>query len=139
MLRAHHPILLMSLLALVPVSAELAPRAAPAAAPAKETASKPMSPDAVARLLAQLKEIDDSYRTKRNSYALSLVPRLLEAGGNDDKAFTLWLEATKVQDYEAEGKSATDFSDFRNGKAKDLRNNPSFTTQLRLQCRFLAL
>ncbi|MDB6071042.1 MAG: hypothetical protein JWL81_2213 [Verrucomicrobiales bacterium] len=112
----------------------------PAAEPAvPEAPSKPLTVDSTQKLLNQLKEIDASLQGKRSAYNASLLPKLQDAGNNDDKAFALWMDATKDQDFEAQGKSATEFSDFRNGKAKELRLNAGFTTQLRLQCRFLAL
>lgn len=112
----------------------------PAAEPTvPETPAKPLTGDSTRKLLTQLKEIDESLHGKRSAYNASLLPKLQDAGNNDDKAFALWLDATKDQDFEAQGKTATEFSDFRNGKAKELRLNAGFTTQLRLQCRFLAL
>lgn len=115
------------------------PVRAPSAAPSATTPEAPLTKDSTGKLLAELEEIDASLRGKRTSYNAGLLPRLNEAAASQDKAFSLWLEATKEQDFELEGRSATEFSDFRNGKAKDLRGKDSFTTQLRLQCRFLAL
>jgi len=134
------PLFLFSLLVLHPAHAELQPRPAAPEPPVKETtAAKPLKDVEVDKLLDQLKEIDSTLKGKRSSYNASLVPRLKEAGNNDEKAFALWLEATKDVDFEAQGRTATEFSDFRNGKGKELRTNTSFTSQLRLQCRFLAL
>ncbi len=134
------PLLAFSLYLLPSAQSELQPRTPATEPPPKEsTPAKPLKEADVEKLLDQLQEIDSSLKGKRQSYNASLLPRLKEAGNNDDKAFALWLEATKEQDFEAQGKTATEFSDFRNGKGKELRTNPSFTGQLRLQCRFLAL
>lgn len=131
---------IVSLFLIHSAQAELQPRTpAPEPPPKETTPAKPLKEAEVDKLLNQLQEIDSSLKGKRNSYNASLLPRLKEAGNNDDKAFALWLEATREQDFEAQGKTATEFSDFRNGKGKELRTNASFTTQLRLQCRFLAL
>ena len=133
-------IVLLSLASCSPAFAGLPSRTTPAAPPAKETvAAKPLNSAAVDKLLAQLEEIDSSLKGKRSAYNTSVLPKLKEAGTNDDKAFALWLDAMRDQEYEAQGRTATEFSDFRNGKAKELRGDPSFTTQLRLQCQFLAL
>ncbi len=131
--------LLLLLASLAPASAELLPKAAPAPPPAAPSTPRPLSAPNLEKLLAQLTEISTSLQGKRNAYNATLLPRLNEAAASDDKAFSLWLEATKDQDYETQGRSATEFSDFRNGKAKELRNQATFTAQLRLQCRFLAL
>lgn len=131
---------LILLMAGMPCMAGLAPRAAaptPAELPAVD--AKPLSGDATQKLLDQLEEIHTSLQEKRQAYNLGLLPKLKEAAANDDKAFALWLDATREIDFEAQGKTATEFSDFRNGKGKELRTTASFTNQLRLQCRFLAL
>ncbi len=127
------------LLSILPGTAGLAPRAATADPAAMETPSKPLSSEATQKLLEQLEEIDEALQEKRKAYNTGLLPRLREAAANDDKAFALWLEATREIDYEVQGRSATEFSDFRNGKGKELRTTASFTNQLRLQCRFLTL
>ena len=133
-------IVLLSLASISPALAALQARTTPADPPAKETvAAKPLTGDAVDKLLAQLAEIDTSLKGKRSAYNASVLPKLKDAGANDDKAFALWLDAMRDQEYEAQGRTATEFSDFRNGKAKELRGDPAFTTQLRLQCQFLAL
>ena len=133
-------IVLLSLASISPALAALQARTTPADPPAKETvATKPLTGDAVDKLLAQLAEIDTSLKGKRSAYNASVLPKLKDAGANDDKAFALWLDAMRDQEYEAQGRTATEFSDFRNGKAKELRGDPAFTTQLRLQCQFLAL
>jgi hypothetical protein len=130
---------LVLLLSMLPGTAGLSPRAAAADPAAVQTPSKPLSIEATQKLLEQLEEIDEALQEKRNAYNTGLLPRLKEAAANDDKAFALWLEATREIDYEAQGRSATEFSDFRNGKGKELRTSASFTNQLRLQCRFLTL
>ncbi len=133
-------VFLLGLASLSPSSfAALPVKTGPAASTAPETPAKPLTGDSLQKLLTQLQEIDTSLKGKRNAYNMSLLPRLNEAGANDDKAFSLWLDAMKEQDFEMQGKTATEFSDFRNGKGKELRTNAGFTTQLRLQCKFLSL
>ena len=133
------PSLLLLFASLAPASAQLLPKSPPAPPAIAETPARPLSDANLEKILAQLTEISSSLQGKRNAYNATLLPRLNEAGANDDKAFNLWLDATKDQEFETQGRSATEFSDFRNGKAKELRNQAPFTTQLRLQCRFLAL
>ncbi|MES2466117.1 MAG: hypothetical protein V4675_02355 [Verrucomicrobiota bacterium] len=135
-----YSVILLSLASISSTFAGLPPRATPAAPPVTGTTpAKPLTGDAVDKLLAQLEEIDTSLKGKRSAYNASVLPKLKDAGANDDKAFALWLDAMRDQEYEVQGRTATEFSDFRNGKAKELRGDPSFTTQLRLQCQFLSL
>lgn len=101
--------------------------------------SKPLKTEDIAKVLEQLTEIQETLNGKRSSYNATVLARLKEASASPDRAFNLWLDAVKQVEYEEQGKSASEFSDFRNGRGKELRTNGDFTAQIRLQVKFLAL
>lgn len=90
------------------------------------------------RLLKQLADIEATLQGKRNSYNNTILTQLKEAGNSEEKSFQLWLDATKQFDWDEQGKTATEFAEWKRTKGKEL-HNPQFMTAVRLEVQYLAV
>lgn len=106
---------------------------APAAGPAK-----PLKDEDLDRIIKQLAAIEANLQGTRSSHNTGLLSQLREAGAAEEKAFALWLDATKEIDFEEKGKSTVEFLDWKRGRGKEM-HNAAFMTAVRLQCKYLAV
>ncbi|MES2708045.1 MAG: hypothetical protein V4726_15745 [Verrucomicrobiota bacterium] len=147
----------LALISLSPLPAQLIPRK-PAPAPAAPSSpvtppatpaapsgpvvppvpGRPLKDEDMDRLLRQLAEIEAALQGKRSSYNNSLLAQLKEAANSEEKSFQLWLDGTKEFDFDENGKTATEFAEWKRTKGKEL-HNPAFMTGLRLQVRYLSV
>lgn len=123
------------------------PAAAPGApSPAPETAevpvpagpAKPLKDEDLDRIIKQLAAIEANLQGTRSSHNTGLLTQLREAGAAEEKAFALWLDATKEIDFDEKGKSTGEFLDWKRGRGKEM-HNAAFMTAVRLQCKYLAV
>lgn len=106
--------------------------------PAATTGGRPLKEVDMDFLLKQLADIEASLQGKRNSYNSTILTQLKEAGNSEEKSFQLWLDATKQFDWDEQGKTATEFAEWKRTKGKEL-HNPQFMTGVRLEVQYLAV
>jgi hypothetical protein len=112
--------------------------ATPASGGTPVPGGRPLKDEDTDRLLKQLADIQTTLQGKRNSYNSTILTQLKEAGNSEEKSFQLWLDATKQFDWDEQGKTATEFAEWKRTKGKEL-HNPQFMTGVRLEVQYLAV
>jgi hypothetical protein len=121
-------------LGVVSAHAQLPPRNS-APAPAAQPAPTPKLLDdaAAAKLLAQLEDVSKTMEEKKYGYNSGIIRDLRDAGSSADKAFNLWLDCTKVIEFDEAGRTATEFSDWKRNQTKSTSNERESVLQMQVQ------
>lgn len=121
----------------LPSSAQLAPRTTPAPAPQPPPSPKLLKDEEIAKKLAELEQINKTLDEQKYGYNAKIIRELREAGVTGDKAFGLWLECKKDVDFDQQGKTMTEFSEWKRRQTKD--PNRERDAELQLQVQWLAI
>ena len=121
-------------LGVVSAHAQLPPRNS-APAPAAQPAPTPKLLDdaAAAKLLAQLEDVSKTMEEKKYGYNSGIIRDLRDAGSSADKAFNLWLDCTKVIEFDEAGRTATEFSEWKRNQIKSTSNERESVLQMQVQ------
>jgi hypothetical protein len=114
--------------------AQLPPRNT-APAPAAQPAPTPKLLDdaAAAKLPAQLEDVSKTMEEKKYGYNSGIIRDLRDAGSSADKAFNLWLDCTKVIEFDEAGRTATEFSDWKRNQTKSTSKERESVFQMQVQ------
>lgn len=125
------------LIPLVPAGAELAPRTA--AAPVSQAAPppKPLDFEAGMKALQTLEGLSRTLEEQKFGYNAKIIKELREAGATSDKAFALWLDCRKNLDFDQQGKTMAEYSEWKRGQTKEA--NRERDTGLQMQVQWLAI
>jgi|GEM_PF-7122379 hypothetical protein len=140
--------LLLSVIPLMSVVAahgELIPRkptvpaTPPGAPPAAPPAPVKMSDEDLAKLKAQVEQLEKDVAKKRGGMHTTQLTILKDAMSGNDRAFNFWLDCKKEQDFEMKGKTTAEFAEWKREQIKTIGNNDAFCASLRLQLHYLRL
>ncbi|RFC52086.1 MAG: hypothetical protein DVB22_000964 [Verrucomicrobia bacterium] len=121
-------------LGVVSAHAQLPPRnTAPAPAAQPAPTPTPLDEAAAAKLLAQLEDVSKTMEEKKYGYNSGIIRDLRDAGSSADKAFNLWLDCTKVIEFDEAGRTATEFSDWKRNQTKSTSNERESVLQMQVQ------
>ncbi len=117
------------------VAATLVAVAAGWAAPAH--AQTTPSPDN-AKLLEQLKSLEDTVTKARTGNNVSALSAIIEAAGADNKAVAFWLDSVREVEYRDRDRKESEFRAWRDGPGRRY-SEPGAAGAIRLHLRYLAL
>jgi len=108
-----------------------------AASPAPLLAQAAGGPDA-AKLLEQLKALEDSITKARSGNNVSALTTITDAASSDSKALALWLESVRETEFRDQDKKESEFRAWRDGPGRRL-SEPGAGSAIRLHLQYLAL
>ncbi|MFN0126556.1 MAG: hypothetical protein ACKV19_07725 [Verrucomicrobiales bacterium] len=101
--------------------------------PAQTTAT----PDA-AKLLEQLKSLEESITKARTGNNISALATITEAAGADSKAIALWMDSVRETEFREKNKKESEYRAWRDGAGRRL-SEPGAAGALRLHLQYLTL
>lgn len=95
------------------------------------------NPDA-AKLLEQLKSLEESITKARTGNNISALATITEAAGADNKAIALWMDSVRETEFREKDKKESEFRAWRDGAGRRL-SEPGAAGALRLHLQYLVL
>ena len=97
-----------------------------------------LTPDQIQSLKARLKSLKENLDTHLTTRNTTAAQTFITAAADPRAAVELYLNCTKMVDYDREGLPETDFRAWKDGQ-KDRISDPKFVESLQQQLRYLAL
>ena len=100
--------------------------------------SEVLSPDQIAKIIAELDKVQGIVTGKRLEGRRSAVDAFRRAAASDKDAYEFYLACAKQINFDQQGKSSTDFRDWKERQEANLKT-PSRMAVMRLQLQYLVL
>ena len=106
--------------------------------PAAELRGEVLSPDQIQKILAELQRVDEIVSGKQLEGRRSAFDAFRRGAANEKDAYELFMVCSKQVDFDEQGKTSTEFRDWRERQEASLKR-PSRMAAMQMQLQYLVL